>query len=97
MTLNTSPLGVIYPDVFIPFGSNLSRMSINEHTQFEELFQRYDWCPQTFLVSHVTLTTPISGVVCQSWVRISMINLSTKSDISISTHYKDTCSNHTRL
>jgi len=36
------------------------------------------------------LTTPLLGIICHPWVALATINLSTKFEISISTHYKDT-------
>jgi len=33
------------------------------------------------------LTTPVSGTFCHLWLALAMINLSTKFEVAISTHY----------
>jgi len=35
------------------------------------------------------LTKPLSGIVCHSELTLTMINPSTKFELSISTHYED--------
>jgi len=35
------------------------------------------------------LTTPLSGMICHPWLALTMINLRTKYEVSISTHYED--------
>jgi len=36
------------------------------------------------------LSTPLSGKICHSWLALATVNLPTKFELSISTHYEDT-------
>jgi len=40
-------------------------------------------------MGHMTITTPLSEMMCRRWLRLSIIKLRTKFEISMFTHYED--------
>jgi len=42
-----------------------------------------------FKMGHVTLTTPLSAIVCHPGLALATISLSTKFEVSITNHYVD--------